>query len=219
MKIRSPLVIKWISLLGAWLIKVYMGTICVRVRSLVGEFDPRHKNLEGRFIYAFFHEGILLPCSLFARRNIHVLISQHADGELIARVCGHLGFSTIRGSTTRGGARALRQMIDVGRTGHIAVIPDGPRGPRRHVEQGLIYLAARTGMAIVPVGIGYRKPWRLPTWDKFAIPRPFSESWALAAEPIAIPTDLEKKQLEAFRLSVEAALNRINEIAERVANR
>src|SRR5262249_27404667 len=109
--------------------------------------------------------------------------------------------------------------IDVGSRAHLAVIPDGPRGPRRHVEQGLIYLAARTGMPIIPVGIGYRKPWRLPTWDKFAIPRPFTECRALAAPPRIIPTDLEKKHLESFRVSVEAALNRINEVAERTANR
>lgn len=211
--------IKWISLVASWLFRIYIETICFRMRALGPNVDPRRKDLKQRFIYAFFHENALLPCFQFASPNIHVLISQHADGEMVAGVCRHLGVPTIRGSSTRGGVEATRKMVRAGRHCHIVVIPDGPRGPRRHVEPGLIFLASRTQLPIVVAGIGYRNPWRLPTWDRFAIPRPFSEALILTADPIVIPADLDKAQLEPHRAAVEAALVQLTERAERVVNR
>src|SRR5438067_10294953 len=83
MKIRNPWVIKLIGLLGAWLIRLWVGTLCFRFRCLGRNADPHSKGLSERLLYAFWHENILLPCSKFARRDIQVLISQHADGEMI----------------------------------------------------------------------------------------------------------------------------------------
>src|SRR5262245_1119787 len=100
MKIRHPSIIKWIGFLGAALIRLWIGTLSFRYRSLRDNvfFD---RGAKGPFLVAFWHENILVPCQAFARRDILVLISQHADGEMIAQICKHVGFGTIRGSSTR----------------------------------------------------------------------------------------------------------------------
>jgi lysophospholipid acyltransferase (LPLAT)-like uncharacterized protein len=110
-------------------------------------------------------------------------------------------------------------MIRASRNCHIAVVPDGPRGPRRHVELGLVYLAARTGLPLVLMGIGYDRPWRLKTWDRFAVPRPWSRAVLVTLPPVQIPADSGKEQLEAYRQQVEQSLNDVNDYAERLAVR
>ena len=219
MRIRNPTIIKWIGFLGAILIRVWIGTLSVRCRFLGKDCLPSRAQITERYIYAFWHENILVPCESFPQRNILVLISQHADGEMIAQVCKHMGFGTIRGSSTRGGIKALREMIRASECNHFAVMPDGPRGPRRHVELGLIYLAAKTGLPIVPLGVGHDRPWRLKTWDRFVMPRPFSQAICIALDPICIPPNATKDQLEEYRVRVEKALNDVTDCAERLASR
>jgi lysophospholipid acyltransferase (LPLAT)-like uncharacterized protein len=220
MKIRHPTIIKWIGFLGAIIIRAWISTLSFRYRSLgVNVFMDRGRVRQQPKFVAFWHENMLVPCHEFARRDILVLISQHADGEMIAQVCKHVGFGTIRGSSTRGGLKALRQMIRASDECHIVVIPDGPRGPRRHVELGLIYLAAKTGLPIVLLGIGHDRPWRLKTWDRFVIPRPFSRAIVLASAPIHIAETATRADLEEQRKMVEQALNDITDYADRLASR
>jgi lysophospholipid acyltransferase (LPLAT)-like uncharacterized protein len=217
MKFRKRWVLNCIGLVGAWVIRIYMSTICFRFRALGRDVNPRLPNLQGRYIYAFWHETVLLPCAVFGRRKVLCLISEHADGELIAQVCRHLGFGVVRGSTYRGAVRALRTMIRLAEKYHFAVLPDGPRGPRRHVETGLMFLAARTGLPLVLAGIGYDRPWRLRTWDRFAIPKPFSKAVILTAEPLYVPADATRPQLEEYRARAEAILNSLTTRAEKLA--
>lgn len=217
MKIRNPWLIKCIGLVGAWLIRVYAGTICYRYRPLGPNVNPRQPGLKGRYIYAFWHETVLLPCYAFGRRKILCLISEHADGEMIAQVCRHVGFGVVRGSTSRGAVRALRTMIRLSEKHHFAVLPDGPRGPRRHIELGLIFLAARTGLPLVLAGIGYDRPWRMPTWDRFAVPRPWSRAVILTGEPLFVPADATRPQMEEYRKQAEATLNGLTTLAEKLA--
>jgi lysophospholipid acyltransferase (LPLAT)-like uncharacterized protein len=160
----------------------------------------------------------LLPAYHYGRPDIRVLISQHADGQLIAEVCRHLRFGLVRGSTTRGGVEAVRHMLRASRTAHLAITPDGPRGPRRQVQMGLIYLAAKTELPIIPTGVGFERPWRLRSWDRFAVPRPWSLSVCVTSEPIHIPPDADKDELERHRLKVEQRLNDVTDRAERWAN-
>jgi lysophospholipid acyltransferase (LPLAT)-like uncharacterized protein len=219
MKIRNPAFIKWIGFLGAILIHCWVSTLAIRLRTVNGKplFPTQAGFAEGSCLYAFWHENILVPCGYFGRRDIHVLIGEHADGEMIAQVAARLGFGLARGSSTRGGIKAMRQMIRASAGNHIVVMPDGPRGPRRHIEPGLIYLASRTGLPIILVGIGHDRPWRLKTWDRFCLPRPFSRAIIIASEPICIPEDAKKEQLEEHRLRLERMLIEITDYAERMA--
>jgi lysophospholipid acyltransferase (LPLAT)-like uncharacterized protein len=219
MKIRHPLILKWIGFLGAWLIRLYGSTLCYRYRPLGPNRVPQHGKVRGRAIYVFWHEYIVLPCYQYARRDILVLISQHADGEMIAQVCRHVGFGTVRGSKSRGGMEALRKMIRARDNFHIAVMTDGPRGPRRHVELGLIFLAAKTGLPLVAVGVGYDRPWRLNTWDRFAVPRPWSRTVVVTHDDLLVPPDADRDTLERYRREMEDRMNAVTTVAERLAER
>jgi lysophospholipid acyltransferase (LPLAT)-like uncharacterized protein len=218
MKFRHPVLIKTLGLAGSCAVRLWMGTLRYRYRPLGPNMDPRRPELKGRYIYAFWHENILLPAYHYGRPDIRVLISQHADGQLIAEICRHLRFRLVRGSTTRGGVEAVRRMLRVGRHSHLAITPDGPRGPRRQVQMGLIYLAARTELPIVPIGIGFQRPWRLRSWDRFALPRPWSLSTCVTAEPIIVPANADKDKLEHYRRQVERTMRHVTALAEQLAD-
>ncbi|MBI1832751.1 MAG: lysophospholipid acyltransferase family protein [Planctomycetes bacterium] len=218
MKLRNPTLIKWVAFLVAIVIRVWISTVSFRYRPFGPRLAPVDDEPRGPFLYVFWHENILVPCFQFARPDILVLISQHADGEVIAQVCKHMGFGTVRGSSTRGGMKAMREMIRAAKTCNIAVMPDGPRGPRRHVEPGVIFLAAKTGLPIVVMGIGHDRPWRLNTWDQFVLPRPFSQAVMVSFDPIHIPANATKAELEQYRQQVEKALNDATDYAEHLAS-
>jgi lysophospholipid acyltransferase (LPLAT)-like uncharacterized protein len=151
------------------------------------------------------------------RTRIHVMISHHFDGELITRVCQHLGGDVIRGSSTRGGASALVEMAKASDSTHLLLNPDGPRGPRRQVQIGLIVLASRTGLPIILVGVGYSRCWRMKSWDRFAVPKPFSNVYVFAHPPILVPPDLDHDQLRDWRDRVEGTFLEITQRAEQWA--
>jgi lysophospholipid acyltransferase (LPLAT)-like uncharacterized protein len=194
-----------------------MGSVRAVYRPLGPNFDPTRRGFRGNYIYAFWHEHMLMPAYLYGQADIHVLISRHADGQLIAEIVERLGFRTVRGSTTRGGVEALREMVKLGRTGHLAITPDGPRGPRRQVQPGVVYLASRTGLPVVPFSYGYERAWRAKSWDRFAVPRPFSKAVCVSLDPIFVPPDVGPATLEPYRLQIESALAAASLIAERWA--
>jgi lysophospholipid acyltransferase (LPLAT)-like uncharacterized protein len=215
MKIRHPWLLKVLGFAIACLVRLWIGTIRYRYRPLGRNMDPNQRGFQGRFLYAFWHENLLMPAYQYGRRDIWVLISQHADGQLIAEACRYLGFQVVRGSTTRGGIEAVREMMRRGRNDHLAITPDGPRGPRQVVQSGLIYLAARTGLPIVPIGFAFGRAWRLDSWDRFVLPYPGSQVVCVTTEPIRVPENLDKDELETFRLRVEQALLQATATAER----
>jgi lysophospholipid acyltransferase (LPLAT)-like uncharacterized protein len=146
---------------------------------------------------------------------MNILISEHADGEIITQIVKRLGFGVVRGSSTRGGARALIQFQAM-ETGNLCVTPDGPRGPRRHVHPGLVYLSSTTGLPIVCGGMAFKKPWRINSWDKFAIPNPFSKVIMVTTPEILIPADLDKNSLQHHLDHVQNELDRATAKAESI---
>ena len=214
MKLRNPRLIAVAAFVAALLIKAWMTTVRYRIMNLDDHDHPADADQE-RFLYAFWHETLLGPVKFRAR--VRVLISQHADGELIAQAAQRLGFGVVRGSTTRGGGGALAQLWDCSQSSHLVFTPDGPRGPRRRVQFGMIFLASRSGLPIVPIGIGYSRCWRARSWDKFAIPKPFCRSVFVAAKSVHVPEGLDRDELEHYRALVEARMLEATEIAEREA--
>ncbi|HEY8506295.1 MAG TPA: lysophospholipid acyltransferase family protein [Gemmataceae bacterium] len=214
MKIRHPALIRAAGWLGARLLRAWMGTLRHHCRPLGPEVFPDRPGRRRPFIYAFWHEALLLPAYRYARPDVCVLVSTHADGELIAAACRHLGVRAVRGSSTRGGTNALWEMIQAGEKYHLAVTPDGPRGPRRVVRPGLVYLAARTGLPVAPLGIAYGRAWRARSWDRFALPRPFTGAYLVSGEPVAVPPEAGPEDLEPYRARVQAELDRATRVAE-----
>src|SRR5262249_18782574 len=125
---------------------------------------------------------------------------------------------TVRGSTTRGGSQALLEMMHQ-TEGHLGVTPDGPRGPRRQVQMGMIFLASLTGLPIIPVGMGFGRAWRLRSCDRFALPIPGSAVDVVPGLPIQVPTRLTRSSLEQYRQLVESEMARVTAAAERWALR
>jgi hypothetical protein len=219
MKIRHPAILRGVGFGIAWLVRAWIGTLRYRRVALAPDVDPLIPDQSRRFIYSFWHETLLLPALRYSRTPTKVLISEHADGELIAQACRHLGLGVIRGSTTRGGAKAIRQVVKLGGKKNLVVTPDGPKGPRRVVQSGIVYLAARTGLPIVPVGFGYHRAWRLRSWDRFALPYPFSPAVGVIGEPLMVPSDMDRHEIETWRAKVQMGMDRVMEMAEERASR
>jgi lysophospholipid acyltransferase (LPLAT)-like uncharacterized protein len=170
--------------------------------------EHAREGAQGRgIIYAFWHQRLFPFCFTHRRQNINVLVSTHRDGELIARVIANLGFDTVRGSSTRGGREAVREMtVERRKPFDLAVTPDGPRGPARVLKPGLLVLARRTNRPIVPIANAVWPRVELSSWDRFHIPLPFARCSIVHGEPWwpergvdadAVRIDLERRLSDA----------------------
>jgi lysophospholipid acyltransferase (LPLAT)-like uncharacterized protein len=215
MKIRNRRLVAAAGWLGTRFARLLFRTLRFEYRPLGPNCAPAKLSPDDRHIYCIWHENLLLPTLYFGCPDIAVLISKHADGKLLGSLITSLGMGTVEGSTTRGGIEAVRKLTrEHTPWRHLAITPDGPRGPRRVVQPGLVYVASRTGMRIIPVGVGYRRPWRAGSWDRFALPKPFTRARCLTAEPIAVPGSLRSAELEPHRLRVQAEMDRLNALAD-----
>lgn len=203
-----------VSRLSAGAISLLGGTLSIR---MIGEeYLERAREGGRRVLYAFWHEGLLVATYAFRRQGIQVLVSQHRDGELIARAIERMGYGTIRGSSTRGGTRALFRMAAAGAAGDdLGVTVDGPRGPRLQVKPGTLFIAGRSGLPIVPFAVALRKPWELSSWDRFMVPRPFSTAAIAFGEPLEVPGDTAVERLEPYRIALQQRLLEARETAGR----
>lgn len=217
MKIRSHFLNKTAGLLGATLIRTWMSMLDYRAAFYDPAVDPVHPDYNGQKIYVFWHEYILFPIALRGHCNLAMLLSRHADAEILSHAAGHLGFDCVRGSSNRGGAAALRSLLEKSRTMNLAITPDGPRGPRRSLAIGPVFLASKLEMPLIPMGFGYDRPWRAKSWDRFAVPRPFSRARAVVGPALSIPPNLDRDGLERCRREVEGTLNMLTTEAERWA--
>ena len=169
-----------------------------------------------RFIFAFWHSRILLLSYVHKRLNASIMVSNSADGEVIAQVLQRHGHHTIRGSTGKGGLRALmRQISDIranARPG--VVIPDGPQGPRHKVQTGVILLAQKTGCPIVPLTYSSKRRKVFGSWDRFMLPFPWTPGVVIYGHPIKVPLDADAGMINAYALQLENELNRITAQAD-----
>jgi len=203
------------SFLG-WLFVLLLGkTLRIEVKE-EETVERLHKKGE-RVIYAFWHGRMLLPTYHLRNQSIYALASKHRDGEYLARILHHLGSRTIRGSTSRGGGRALLLMVRKLKDGFDgAFTPDGPRGPIYKAKPGVIRLAQKTQMPIIPLSSNaQRKKVYLDNWSKFILPRFFSRGIIIYGEPIRIPLKASQKIIKEKTQELEKVLNRLTEEADK----
>jgi len=201
---------RW-SGVGTFVLRLLAATW--RVRFVNGEIE-RELRASGRpFIFVLWHAE-LLPLLYFHRgRGIAALISEHADGELVARLVERLGYTTVRGSTSRGAARALIGLQRAAEEGHtLAITPDGPRGPAHSFAPGAMVVAQRSGLPLLGVSAHVTRAWRLRSWDRFVIPKPFAVVRIGYAGPLFVPADsgarAAAESADAGRALIDAASER-----------
>ena len=199
---------RWTARVGAWIVWLLARTWRVRYVNRAELDEARRAGTP--VIYAIWH-GELLPALWSHRgRSISVLISEHRDGEIIARVAHFLGFRTVRGSTTRGANRALIGLVRELQAGYsVAITPDGPKGPYHTFAPGTLLISQRSDCAIVPVGIHASHAWRLNSWDRFVLPKPFARL-TINYEPFmrapAVPPRALPDETPRFQAALDASL-------------
>lgn len=161
-----------------------------------------------RLLLTCWHARLLPLVHLHRGEGLAVLVSRHHDGEVIARIVESLGFVTARGSSTRGAETGVREMLRLARRGHsLAITPDGPKGPAEEIKSGLIYLAARLQLRIVPIAAAADRAWVGRSWDRFRVPKPFARVCIAHAAPIAVPAAAaEGDAAETVRLEVQSVM-------------
>lgn len=202
------------GVLGPSLIRTIGATWIIRQSGLTGYYKRLNGSTE-RLVYSIWHRDILPLCYFGRGEGATVLISQHRDGEIIARVARKLGYQVFRGSTTRGGVGALRALDGIKESSDCDLVftPDGPRGPAKKLQKGVIYAASRTGFPVVPVGLALQRAWKFNSWDGFRVPKPFSRCYLEIAEAVDVPADLSDDELEFYRAKVEEGMNAAEETA------
>lgn len=195
--------------LGAWMLRLMRWSW--RIREEPRRFvAARCSGPPGRpgTLYVSWHSRILLSAATQAWQGVSVLVSQHGDGEYIVRAIERLGFRTIRGSSTRGGARALLAIVRTLEEGSdVALTPDGPKGPRLRVQPGCVLAAMKSRAAIVPIAFECSRAKRLASWDRFVVPWAFARVAVLAGDPIEVPEGLDGDGVAAWCAKIEAALD------------
>jgi len=192
------------------IIRLLRLTIRIEVRG--GEvLQDFYRRGEG-YVGIFWHGRLLMIPFVYPGGMVHVLIGTHRDGQLIADVMECFGFGLVRGSSSKGGREALRDMLRLLKENDsIAITPDGPRGPAEEAKPGVAQVARLSGKAVVPIAFSASRVMRLTSWDRFLIPKPFSRGVLIVGEPLYCQPD---EEVEAFRLRVEDALKRVTAEAD-----
>lgn len=220
MRIRS----RWLTWVLAWLAVTVVRLLFASCR-MVYHAPERRLRLDAaadaaeRFVYCVWHDGLLIP-TFAPPKRLRVcaccLVSQHQDGGYLAAAMSLLGYSTVRGSTNRGGAQAVKQLLTDTAGKHIVITPDGPRGPRRIVKPGAVYLASQTGRRIVVGAFACQRSWRIQgSWTDALFPQPLTTVHLLTSAPISIPPELSRDELNQHVAVVQQALDQLQDAAER----
>ena len=196
---------RWLIAFGFYLLQVWARTLRYEVDDRAGVIG---RSVTENYIGALWHNRLLIfPFVLrrfFSNRDGAALISASRDGDLLADVIQRFGYDVVRGSSSRLGASAVRQLTEVLAGGRDVVItPDGPRGPAYELGPGIIFLAQKSGAAVLPMNLEYSHCWRLGSWDRFIVPRPFAKVRILINPPHRIRATATSEEFESERLSLQ----------------
>ncbi len=188
-----------------YLLFIYAVGLTCRKRFIGFEAPDTYKKSDKTWIFAAWHQNVAIAAWLLRGQNGTVLVSASKDGEIIAKSVEAMDIGTVRGSTTKQGGRALVEMVHVIRAGRVGLVtPDGPRGPRHHLQPGVIMLAQKTRVPIIPYHVEATRQWLwTKSWDQHHIPKPFSTIVVCAGEPYFVPESLSKDGLEKMRKEFE----------------
>jgi lysophospholipid acyltransferase (LPLAT)-like uncharacterized protein len=224
MKIRS----RWLTWAAAGTAVTLTNLLLATCRKVyIGSSDRSKLNYvptpddPERFVMCVWHDQLIIPTFAAPRRlreKTCCLVSQHQDGSYLAYAMALLGYSTVRGSSRRGGAQAVRQLMDDTAGKHIVITPDGPGGPRRVMKAGAVYLASQLGRKVLPSAHSATRAWRFKgSWTDMVIPKPFSTVYVAMGEPVEIPPDMPRKKLDQYVGIIQGKMDELNAHIEQMA--
>ncbi|MCX7770008.1 MAG: lysophospholipid acyltransferase family protein [Proteobacteria bacterium] len=178
--------------------------------------------IETPVIIAFFH-GRMMMLPFFYKllrpnRKIKMIVSSHFDGDLVGKIVSYHGIGTLKGSSTRGGVKLLKEIIGL-KDFDIGITPDGPKGPAEKVKDGVIFISKLTGFPILPVTYSVKKKKILNTWDSFIVPKPFTKGLFICGEPIYVPKDISDEKFKYMSQMLEDRLKGLNTLADELVKK
>lgn len=200
---------------GAWWVGIF-GALMVRVLGWTWRLRGNRKATPdaNEHIEVFWHGDLLVPTYAWRGSKGVTMISTHRDGELIAQTARRLGYFAARGSTTRGGIKAVLDLLRNHESRAWGVTPDGPRGPRGKVQEGVVLLASMSGRRLRPHGVAASFGKRFSSWDRFLLPYPFSRVAHHLGEPLEVPADVNKEQRRELALELEKRIEEATRLAQ-----
>ena len=194
---------------------MHLLTAMMRLRAQPLESIAKHRHGGGGLIFAIFHGSHFPTLRAYRNRGAYVITSKSADGEILTRLLGSFGFKTVRGSSSRGGTRALVDLARHVKAGSDAAIAvDGPRGPRHEVKPGTILLAKLTGCSIIPSAASLSRYWQINSWDRYRIPKPGSRAMVVFGEAMTVPPDAGDELIEARRAELQGQMIELQQQAD-----
>lgn len=201
------------GIVGGTLLDALMAT--TRIEAVNDEAYRVHHRAGRPVVFALWHGRLLPPTYLHRQQGIVTLASRSADGEYITRVLHRWGFHVVRGSSSRGGDSALRELVRLTRAGRsVAITSDGPRGPRERLKPGVLHMAQLSGAPLVPVGSAANSAWWFESWDRFLIPRPFAKLRVVYGDAVFVPRDTDSEGLAAAARRIEDTIGELTRAAE-----
>lgn len=207
---RRKGLLRFIGLLFArtiapWTLRLYSATW--RYQTLEPARRAEAVGLGRGVILALWHGRMLVAIPPYRGQDMTILVSGSEDGNLSEALLDGYGYRIIRGSSSRGGARALRAMLGALHAGSTVVVtPDGPRGPRHTMNPGVAWMARATGFAVLPTGFAAQRAWRLSTWDRYVIPKPWSRVVLAYGQPIRVSREGGSEELERATARIQSEI-------------
>lgn len=212
--VGQRLALWFISLAGYLAIRLICSTVRFTASSEAPCSDPTQLP-PPRAIAPFWHRSVFPATYFFRKRGISVMTSRSFDGEYIARIIESFGFHAVRGSSSRGGVRALLGMHTIIEADGVAAFTiDGPRGPRYVAKPGPVLLARNTGSPILAFYVAVERSWVLNSWDRLIIPKPFTRAHVRWSRPVLVPAHINSESMKAYHEEMQAALERARHYAE-----
>jgi lysophospholipid acyltransferase (LPLAT)-like uncharacterized protein len=217
-KIRSRLLTKIIVFFGVALVRLLFKTCRLRTVVEVPGINSYESTGDRRYLYCIWHDQIVMTVFSGRPQKMAGLVSGHQDGSYLADAMKMLGIVPIRGSSKRGGSRAMGELLQRVREYHVAITPDGPRGPRHKLKTGIVFLASHSGRGIVPGAYACRRAWHIRgNWTDMMLPWPFTEIHARGGPPIFVPPGLDRDELERYAERLEGEMERLEKLVAEAA--
>ncbi len=219
MKIRSRFLTKLIAYAIAIVGRTLFWT-CRKQLVVVGDDQDisAYGNSDGNlYLYSIWHDQIVMTLFTGNPQRMSGLVSKHQDGSFVAETMKLQNILPVRGSTKRGGAKAMRQMLEIAQDRHVAITPDGPRGPRQKLKPGIVFLASHTGRKIIPCCYACKRGWRIQgNWTDMLLPKPFTTILAMGGPAVSVPADVSRAELDGYVKTVEDRMEALQAYADRI---